>query len=342
MGKVLCFGEILMRMSPDTESKWLQQNALPVFIGGAELNVATALASWKIPVAYSTAMPSNYLSRQLLQYVSEKNIDISTVHFSGERIGAYYLPQGAELKNAGVIYDRAYSSFAQLKPGMIDWNKVLNGISWFHFSAICPAVSQGAADVCLERLQVAAARNITISIDLNFRAKLWQFGKRPIEIMPDLVQYCDVVMGNVWAANEMLGIPMDKEIKVKDNKAAYQEQALATSKEIMSRFPKCKAVANTWRFDHNGILYYTNLYSGGKLYLSPEYKTDHVIDKIGSGDCFMAGLIYGYYQKYDPQQILDFATAAAFQKLFIKGDATNSTAEEVLDYGKSYTAGVNG
>jgi len=342
MGKVLCFGEILMRMSPDTESKWLQQNALPVFIGGAELNVASALASWKIPVAYSTAMPSNYLSQQLLQYVNEKNIDTSPVHFSGERIGTYYLPQGAELKNAGVIYDRAYSSFAQLKPGMIDWDKALSGISWLHFSAICPAVSQGAADVCKEALQAATAKNITISIDLNFRAKLWQFGKRPIEIMPELVQYCDIVMGNVWAANEMLGIPMDNEIKAKDSKAVYQEQALATSEEIINRFPKCQAVANTWRFDHNGILYYTNLYSGGKLYLSAEYKTDHVIDKIGSGDCFMAGLIYGYYKKYDPQQILDFATAAAFQKLFIKGDATNTTAEEVIEYGKSFAVAVNG
>ena len=261
MGKVLCFGEILMRMSPDTESKWLQQNALPVFVGGAELNVASALACWEIPVAYSTAMPSNYLSQQLLQYVSEKNIDTSPVHFSGERIGTYYLPQGAELKNAGVIYDRAYSSFAQLKPGMIDWDKAFDGISWFHFSAICPAVSQGAADVCKEALQAAAAKNITISIDLNFRAKLWQFGKRPIEIMPELVQYCDIVMGNVWAAKEMLGIPMDADLAAKDNKALYQEQALATSKEIISRFPKCKAVANTWRFDHNGILYYTNLYS---------------------------------------------------------------------------------
>jgi len=341
MGKVLCFGEILMRMSPDTESKWLQQNALPVFVGGAELNVASALACWEVPVAYSTAMPSNYLSQQLLQYVSEKNIDTSPVHFSGERIGTYYLPQGAELKNAGVIYDRAYSSFAQLKPGMIDWDKALDGISWFHFSAICPAVSQGAADVCKEALQAAAAKNITISIDLNFRAKLWQFGKRPIEIMPELVQYCDIVMGNVWAAKEMLGIPMDADLAAKDNKALYQEQAMATSKEIINRFPKCKAVANTWRFDHNGILYYTNLYSGGKLYLSPEYKTDHVIDKIGSGDCFMAGLIYGYYQKYEPQQILDFATTAAFQKLFIKGDATNTTATEVLDYGKSYADAVN-
>jgi 2-dehydro-3-deoxygluconokinase len=329
MGKVLCFGELLMRFSPDTESHWLQQAAMPVFVGGAELNVATALARWNIPVSYFTAVPDNYLSKQILQSLQHKKIDTSVVHYSGNRIGIYYLPQGLDVKNAGVIYDRAASSFAELRTGMINWDAVLEGVSWFHFSAICPALSVSVAEVCEEALQACIRKNITISVDLNYRAKLWQYGKQPAEIMPQLVQYCNLVMGNVWAAQTMLNIPVRADISQLDQQEVYLEQATVTSQQIMQQYPKCQVVANTYRFDHSGILYYTTLYHAGKLFVSAEYTTDKVTDKVGSGDCYMAGLIHGFTQKQTPQEIVEFATAAAFQKLFIKGDATDKSVEEV-------------
>lgn len=336
MGKVLCFGELLLRLSPDTESNWLQQNAMPVFVGGAELNVAQALSLWDVPVGYCTALPDNYLSQQVLKFVQQKNIDTSPVNLSGSRIGLYYLAQGLDMKNAGVIYDRAHSSYASLQRGMIDWDAVLKDITWFHFSAICPALSQSAADVCEEALQACRAKGITTSLDLNYRAKLWQYGKQPGEIMPQLAQYCDLIMGNVWAADKMLNIPIDDALVQTDTKKDYLQQAVNTSQAIMKQFPQCKTVANTYRFDHNGILYYTTFYDKNGLFVSPEYTTETVIDKVGSGDCYMAGLIYGLYNGHTAQQVVDFATTAAYRKLFIKGDATNLTAGEIKTFIKQH------
>jgi 2-dehydro-3-deoxygluconokinase len=285
---------------------------MPVFVGGAELNAARALANWEVPVSYLSAIPRHLLSEQIVGYLSRKNVDCSVIQYRGERIGTYYLPVGSELKNAGVIYDRAGSSFAGLAPGMINWDNVLEGISWFHFSAICPALTQNVADVCEEALMAAKAKGITISVDLNYRSKLWKYGVNSADVMPKLVQYCNLVMGNVWAANTMLNVP------VSDTLATQQ-------------YPECSRVANTFRFDAgtNGVSYYTTLFESGRLYVSHEYNTDHVVDKVGSGDCFMAGLIYGYHHQHAPQQILEFATAAAFEKLFITGDATDRTVAQV-------------
>ncbi len=329
MSKTLCFGELLLRLSPSAEGDWLQKNMLPAFVGGAEANVATALALWDQQVGYCTALPDNFLSKQLSDYLQKRNIDTSSIHYSGNRVGVYYLQQGTDVKNAGVVFDRAGSSFSQLQKGMINWDKVFNGISWFHFSAIAASLTMSAAEVCEEALEAASSKGITISLDLNYRNKLWQYGKQPIDIMPGLTKYCDVVMGNLWSANLMLGIPIDDALEKTDSKKAYLEQAVNTSKAIQQKFPKVKTVANTFRFDRNeGIQYYTALYNG-ELFVSAEYNSDKVLDKVGSGDCFMAGLIYGMSNGHAPQQTLDFATAAAYNKLFIKGDTTNQTVNDI-------------
>lgn len=328
-GSILSFGELLLRICPDGDGNWLKQNSLPFHVGGAELNVATALALWDLPVKYFTALPDNHLSAQLINYLQQKNIDTGPVFFGGERIGLFYLTPGRDMKHNALIYDRANSAFANLKPGMVDWDKVLESVSWYHFSAICPAISQNVADVCKEVLEVASRKNITISIDLNYRAKLWQYSKSPLEIMPELVQYCNLVMGNIWAAETMLGITVDTDSLVSAGKDQYLSASKKTSEEIMAQFPACKAVANTFRFDADEIQYYTTLFDGDKLYISEEYRSPAIIDKVGSGDCFMAGLIYGFYDKLDPREILEFATAAAFTKLFIQGDATNKSIDEI-------------
>jgi 2-dehydro-3-deoxygluconokinase len=330
MNKVVCFGELLLRISPALKGEWLHQSAAAVHVGGAELNVAKALARWGVPVKYCTALPDNYLSKEICDYLKEKNIDTSGIHFSGNRIGIYYLPQGSDLKHAGVIYDRAYSSFAELKPGMIDWDTVLKGVSWFHFSAISPAVSESAALVCKEALEAAAGKNITVSVDLNYRSKLWKYGKEPMEIMPELVDYCDVVMGNIWAANTLLGIDVDEAIHNKGRKADYLAHARQTAVAIQEQFPKCKAVANTFRFDkEESMSYYASLFSEGREYVSQEFNTTEVFDKVGSGDCFMAGLIYGLHHKHAAQDIINFAASAAFGKLHEVGDATKQDVETI-------------
>ncbi len=337
MNKVLNFGELLLRICPDPEGNWLKNNHLPIYVGGAELNVATALSLWNIPSTYMTALPENLLSHQLVNYVKELGIDTTTIQYQGERIGLYYLHKGNDMKNSGVIYDRSNSSFATLKTGEINWDDVLQGISWFHFSAICPALSQATASVCEEALKEASARNITISIDLNYRDKLWKYGKQPIEVLPQLVKYCDVVMGNVWAAEKMLGISVAENLAEADDKTLYLQQAERSSVAMMTRFPKCKAVANTFRFDHKqGVKYYSTLFIDSQLYVSKGYLADQITDKVGSGDCYMAGLIYGHLKNKQPQDLVDFATAAAFSKLFIPSDATTLNPEEIIETVKRY------
>jgi 2-dehydro-3-deoxygluconokinase len=329
-GAVLSFGEILLRMVPDAGGEWLNNNTLPVFAGGAELNVATALALWNVPSRYFTAMPQNGLSAHLVNYLDQKQIDTSAIHYHGSRLGLYFLTQGEDLKHDALIYDRANSAFANLRPGIIDWDKVLSGVTWFHFSAICPAISQQIADVCLEALQAASAKGITISVDLNYRSKLWQYGKHPQDVMPELIDYCDVIMGNIWAAETMLGIEVFGDIHESGQKSIYLKEALSSSQRISEKYPKCKVVANTFRFDGTGdINYYAALYAGGEFYSSQEYDTREIIAKVGTGDCFMAGLIYGFYNGMSEQQTLEFAAAAAFQKLFIASDATTQTVEEI-------------
>ncbi|MGZ3874326.1 MAG: PfkB family carbohydrate kinase [Mucilaginibacter sp.] len=329
-GKILSFGELLLRMCPDADGEWLRTNQLPFYTGGAELNVATALALWGLPSKYFTALPENGLSAQIIKFLQDKQIDTSSVYYGGDRIGLYYLTSGHDLKHEALIYDRANSAFSELKPGMIDWDKVLADVSWFHFSAICPALNQNIADVCKEGLQAASKKGITTSIDLNYRSKLWKYGKLPSEVMPELVNYCDLVMGNVWAAETMLGIPVFPDIHESGQKSIYLKEALKTSEEIVRQYPKCKAVANTFRFDASAeVNYYAGLYTGGEFYSSNEYKTTAVTDKVGSGDCFMAGIIYGVCNFLGAVETLEFATAAAFTQLFVKSDATDKTIAEI-------------
>jgi 2-dehydro-3-deoxygluconokinase len=329
-GSVLSFGELLIRLCPDSGGQWLNHNRLPFYIGGAELNVANALALWDVPVRYFTALPPNALSKQIVSYLENKGIDTSAIHYGGDRIGLYYLTTGKDLKNDALVYDRAGSSFATLKTGIIDWDKVLADISWFHLSAICPAIGQNVADVCAEAMDAASAKGITVSIDLNYRSKLWQYGKKPADVMPGLVKYADVVMGNLWAAETMLGIEVIPDIHKHGMRSVYLDEGLKASQRIIEQFPKCKVVANTFRFDATSdIKYYSALYADRVLYQSREYESGPAIDKAGSGDCFMAGLVYGFYNGLPIQQTLEFATAAAFKKLFVKGDATTCGVAEI-------------
>jgi 2-dehydro-3-deoxygluconokinase len=335
---VLSFGELLLRICPDVDGKWLTENKLPFYVGGAEANVATALALWGIPSAYLTAAPDNLLSRQVVGYLQGRRVDVSRVLYHGERLGLYYLPQGKDLKSSGVIYDRAHSSFAGLRPGMIDWDKVLDGVGWLHFSAISPALCQPVAEVCKEGLEAASGKGIRISVDLNYRAKLWQYGAAPTTVMPGLVEYCDLVMGNLWAAEKMLGIPVDTDLTERGRKEDYLEHARQTSGAMAARFPRVRHVAKTFRFDwgEKGIRYYTTFFSGGKLYTSGEYSSDAIVNKVGSGDCYMAGLIRGLYSERPVDEMLEFATAAAFSKLFIPSDATDQRAEDIEKFIMSY------
>ena len=326
MSKVFCFGEILLRMSPALDRAWIHQASMPVYVGGAELNAATALATWGVPVKYCSAMPDNYLTREMVEELESKNIDTSPIYFSGSRIGSYFLPQGADLKNAGVIYDRAHSAFAELLPGMIAWDKVLDDCSWFHFSAISPALNENAALVCREALKAAAARGLTISVDLNYRSKLWQYGKQPVEIMPELVSYCHVIMGNIWAVESLLGL----ESPIKSSAGKSNEELVdAAGKSMLSlhkHYPQATDFAYTFRLDKQ---YWALLQHGPEMEVSDYHELGSVVDRVGSGDCFMGGLIYGLYHRHPAKEVINYAAAAAIGKLQELGDTTRQSVADV-------------
>ena len=323
---VFCFGELLLRMSPSLNKEWIRKATMPVYVGGSELNVATALTKWNIPVKYCTALPENYLSKEIVEEVKEKTIDISSIYFFGNRIGTYFLPQGADLKNTGVIYDRFFSSFYDLCPGMINWDEALKDCTWFHFSAISPALNENVAAVCKEALQAASAKNLTISIDLNYRSKLWQYGKKPVEIMPELVKSGHVIMGNLWSVESLLGIPSP----IKESAGKTHDELVQASGESMlqlhSHYPKATTFAYTFRLENN---YWAVLQHGSERAISKQFTIGQVVDKVGSGDCFMAGLIHGLYSNHNPRDIINYSAAAAVGKLQEKGDATSNTIESV-------------
>lgn len=332
MKKVFCFGEILLRMSPELDQCWINSASMSVHLGGAELNVAKALAGWEQPVTYMSAMPDNYLSKEIAASIAASHIGIEAMQYCGDRIGIYFLPQGADLKNADVIYDRAHASFSTaLIPGTINWEVLLEGSDWFHFSAISPALTAQAAELCLDALKVAKRLGLTISVDLNYRAKLWKYGKQPAQVMPELVAYADVIMGNIWSARDLLGINVPAGAETATTKEQFAACAKETATLLFAQNPSCKVVANTFRFtpEEAGVHYYAALDTREEQAVSASFDANSVIDKVGSGDCFMAGLIYGIHNGQAHQETINYAASAAFGKLQELGDSTKQTVSQI-------------
>ncbi len=327
MAAIACFGELLLRFSPQAQPHWIAGQHMPVHIGGAELNVARALALWGHRTRYMTALPPHYLADDILEWLQQQQIDCSQVLRTGERLGTYYLPQGTDLKHAGVIYDRAHSAFWQLQPGQINWQQALAGCSWLHLSAISPALHAQAAAVCLEAATAARAMGIGVSIDLNYRARLWQYGVPPPQIMQPLVAQAQVLMGNIWAAEALLGLPATLVSSQGQSPEALLAAAHSSMQAVQAAFPQVRTLAYTFRLPHSyrGVLLHQ-----GQLLASPILAVPAVADAVGSGDCFMAGLLHGL-QHYPeaPQRIIAFAAAAAVNKLGETGDATQTSAADI-------------
>jgi 2-dehydro-3-deoxygluconokinase len=319
---ILVFGELLLRFS-STEDQFISKNhTVSLFPGGSEANVSASLGQWNIPCAYVSCVPDNALANNALQALQELGVNTTKTVLQGSRLGLYFLLSANGLTSGEVVYDRKFSSFSSLTPGTIDWEKVLDGHTWFHWTALTPALSENMAAVCKEALIAARKKGLKISVDLNYRSRLWDYGKQPIDVMPELVAYCDVIMGNIWAANKMLGIPVDEKLDRQTSPEDYAIHANASAKAVFNRFPQCKHIANTFRFmdnpKHN--LFYGTYHTPDNNYISSILETNEVVDRIGSGDAFMAGLIYGLTSSNDGQEIIDKATSSGYKKLFVKGD----------------------
>ncbi|CAM4084589.1 sugar kinase [Zobellia nedashkovskayae] len=332
MKKVVTFGEIMLRLAPPGFLRFSQTNTFDVVYGGGESNVAVSLANYGVPVDFVTRLPKNDIGDCALMEMRKRGVGTDKIVYGGDRLGIYFLETGAVSRGSKVVYDRAHSAIAEIESGMIDWDAVFEGVEWFHWTGITPAISQGAADVCLEAVKAASAKGITISTDLNYRAKLWNYGGDREAIMTELTSYCDIILGNEEDAEKHFGIHPEGLDVHKDGADVKAEAFLSVCKQMMKKFPKAKKVITTLRgsisASHNtwaGVLW-----DGTKMFETRQYQITDIVDRVGGGDSFMGGLIYGLL-KYpeDDQNALDFAVAASCLKHTIKGDANLATVSEV-------------
>ena len=331
MKKVVTFGEIMLRLSPPGQKRFSQASSFDVIYGGGESNVAVSLANYGVESQFVTRLPENDLGDCALMELRKRGVDTSQIVRGGERLGIYFLEIGAVSRGAKVVYDRAYSAMAAIEKGMVDWDAVFDGAGWFHWTGITPAISQGAADACLEAIQAANRLGVTVSTDLNYRKKLWKYGKSPMDVMPELVAGCDVILGNEEDAEKHFGLHPEG-VDVTHGGSVDGKAYLSVLKQLMEMFPRAKKVITTLRgsisASHNtwsGVLY-----DGSTLYEAPTYDITHIVDRVGGGDSFMGGLIYGLLRyPDDDQNALNFAVAASCLKHTIFGDANLATVSEV-------------
>jgi 2-dehydro-3-deoxygluconokinase len=327
--KAVVFGEVMLRLATPGYLRFSQANVLNASFGGGEANVAVSLANYGIAAEMVTRLPDNDIARSCMMDLKRYGVGVDHVITGGERMGIYFLETGAVSRGSKVIYDRAHSAVSEIKPGMIDWNQVLDGADWFHWTGITPAISQSAADVCLEAIQTANKKSVTVSCDLNYRKNLWKYGKTAGEVMPHLVDGTDIILGNEEDAAMVLNIhPEGVDVTKGHVEAAAYE---SVSKQIMSAFPRCKKVITTLRgsVNANHNTWSGVLWDGQKLFESRQYQITHIVDRVGGGDSFMGGLIYGLLTYADDQQALDFAVAASCLKHTIYGDYNQVSVQEV-------------
>lgn len=320
MSKIVTFGEILLRLSPPSHLRLTQATSFDLYYGCAEANVAASLAKFGFPVKFITSVPANELGESALSMLRSFGVE-PVAKIQGKRLGIYYFEQGASERPGKVVYDREDSSFSMLRKGMIDWEKAFEGADWFHWSGITPSLSLELAELCEEALEVASKMGLTISADLNYRPTLWNYGKNANEIMPNLIKYCDILLGGINESEIVLGISKQE-----------NESVESVFSNWMKAFPKLKTIVTTKRLranaSSNGVS--AEFYNGKEFLKSKEYNISHIIDRIGAGDAFMAGIIYGLiHWPDDHQSALEFAVAATCLKHSILGDINLSTAEEI-------------
>lgn len=325
MKKVVTFGEALLRFSPPNHLRFSQANLYELHYGGAELNTAISLSLFDMPVSFVTRLPHNDLSDGVVRQLNKYSVDTSHIVYGGKRLGLYYLESGAVLRGSKVIYDREHSSMAEIGHGMIDWENVFEGAGWFHFTGITPALSQAAADETLIAATIAAEKNIPVSIDLNYRSKLWQFGKHPREIMPALMEKCSYVLGDQNTVNTYFDIQAEgnsEEAKYADVMKQLKEKFSSLQKIVFSYRGSASASNNTFG---------AYLYDGQRILKSREYEMNNMVDRLGGGDALMSGIIYGLNKLNNDSDALNFAVAASVLKSSIPGDTNFVSADEVTD-----------
>jgi len=328
MKKYITFGEIMLRLKSPNWERFFQSPLLEATFGGGEANVAVGLARLGLNVAYISVIPDNPVGDACISELRRQGVDTSLIMRKGNRLGIYFLEAGANQRPSKVIYDRSHSAIAEAKPGDINWDKVFNGASWFHISGITPAISLSASELSLEAVKKAREKGITISCDLNFRKKLWKYGKSAPEVMTELVKYVDIAIGNEEDCQKSLGVKADIDI---ESGELQTERYKELTDKILKLYPDIKKIAITLResrsANYNGWSAVLN--NKKEFLISKKYEIRNIIDRVGAGDTFSAGLIYGFNHLNNDQETLEFAVAASCLMHSIPGDLPLLSVEEV-------------
>jgi 2-dehydro-3-deoxygluconokinase len=340
MKKIVTFGEIMLRLATPDYQRFSQSTGFNASFGGGEANVAVSLANYGLKAEFISRLPKNDIAQSCLMNLHKHGVSTENMEFGGERLGIYFLETGAVARPGKVVYDRTHSSISEIIPGMINWRKVFEKTQWFHWTGITPALSQSAADTVKEAILVANDMGIVVSTDLNFRKNLWKYGKSASEVMPDLVAGCDIILGNEEDADLVFGIKAEGTNV--ENRFVDHNNYKSVCSQLMNRFTKAQKIIITLRgsinANHNswsGILW-----DGKELLKAPTYDITHIVDRVGGGDSFMGGLIYGLISfPDDDQKALNFAVAASCLKHTIHGDFNLVTIEEVYNLMKGNGSG---
>ncbi|MBT4682345.1 MAG: sugar kinase [Chloroflexi bacterium] len=330
MAKVVTFGEIMLRLSPPGHLRFVQANQFDAIYGGGESNVAVSLANFGIETNYVTRLPNNDIGQACLNYLRQYGVGTDHIIFGGDRLGIYFLENGAVSRGSKVVYDRAGSALSTVETNMINWDGALKDAEWFHWTGITPAISEGAAQVCLEGIKAAKKHGLIVSTDLNYRKKLWKWGKQPDEVMEEMVSLCDVVIGNEEDAEKVFNIhPPESDVT---SGKLNPEKYLYVCEKLAEKFPNLKSIAITLRgsksASHNS--WSAVLWQDGEMVYGPDYEITHIVDRVGGGDSFMAGLIYGLINfGEDKTKAINFAVSASALKHTIFGDFNLVSVAEV-------------
>jgi len=327
--KIITFGEIMLRLAPPGYLRFVQADTFAATYGGGEANVAVSLANFGMNAEFVTKLPKNELGQSAINSLRSYGVDTSNIARGGDRIGIYFLEKGASMRPSKVIYDRANSSIATAKPTDFDWNAILDGADWFHFTGITPALGTGVVEILTEALKACRERKITVSCDINYRRNLWS-RKQARAVMTDLMPYVDVCISNEEDAKDVFGIEADGSDVTSGTLSHDSYREVARRLAEQHGFAK---VAITLRSSHSandndwaGLLYDS---ASGECVISPTYPI-HIVDRVGGGDSFGAGLIYSCLKGFDNQMAINFAAAASSLKHTIEGDFNLVTVDEVM------------
>lgn len=326
--KFLTFGEIMLRLKSPGHERFFQSPMLEATFGGGEANVAVSLANYGQDVSFMTVLPKNSIGDECIKELRKFGVDTSRIVRGGERLGIYFLETGANQRPSKVIYDRAHSAISTAKPGDIDWDKTFEGVGWFHITGITPAISESAMELSLESVREAKKRGITVSCDLNYRKNLWKYGKKAAEVMRELTKYVDVAIANEEDVQKSLEITTDVVVESGElDRSKYK----ALGDKVLSAYPDMKMIAITLResksADTNGWAACLN--DREHFYESRRYLISDIVDRVGGGDSFAGGLLYGLNNYESRQQALEFAVAASCLKHSIDGDFNRVNVDEV-------------